>query len=387
MENLSSADHPRTSRDLPPFPWREVSGPYLTSVIDNIPKGPFARNAQAAETARAVSGWRNDQTKMPSANSGFHAGFIRNTQYRKEVRERLILNIRDSVRGHHLLQRIHSNFTHIQIAALERCCGVGCLLVVFQGEQGPALAQIPASLLTLDERNVRLITGELFQINPSVFSPAIGDIRDVCLRQLGIAYMQDFRTRADKSCYFANVPLEPETPTKSLILRPSSPVYDSEFPVEAVTRSSDALHTPRLRSPSPSKSRLASNSGRSHPIKSVAWAPKQEPTPVFQVDHSVHSQFSSMRLSNASPSRLSPHPSPASAVRHNQDTPTYASDSHVGRLPSEVLDLLTAMGEGDATHRSVFDVYHHVPRSSQEAALAGLGFSPGMSKALAFLMQ
>jgi hypothetical protein len=112
MDGTPLGNYPRRNRDLPPSPWQEVSEPYLTSVIKGIPEGPFKRNAQAAETARAISGWRNDETRMPSANSGFHSGFIRNTKYRKDTRERLIVNIRDSVCGYYIRTSIHANSTH-----------------------------------------------------------------------------------------------------------------------------------------------------------------------------------------------------------------------------------------------------------------------------------
>lgn len=56
-------------------------------------------------------------------------------------------------------------------------------------------------------------------------------------------------------------------------------------------------------------------------------------------------------------------------------------------LPSDVYDLLTALGENDATCAKVDHVYHHIPRLSQEVALIALGFNPGTSKALAFLLQ
>ncbi|KAH9953265.1 hypothetical protein BGW80DRAFT_1259398 [Lactifluus volemus] len=102
---------------------------------------------------------RNDKLTIPPANAGFHSGFIRSTKHRKETREQLITNIRDL------------------ISELERCCGVGCILVAFQGEQEPRLAQLPVSALTLNERNVRLMYSEIFQIK--IFSPAISDIQEV----------------------------------------------------------------------------------------------------------------------------------------------------------------------------------------------------------------
>ncbi|KAI0244998.1 hypothetical protein BJV78DRAFT_1289699 [Lactifluus subvellereus] len=354
----------RHNRDLPQLPWRVVTEPYLTPLIQDIPDGPFTHNAHAAETARAISGWWNDQTRIPPADLGFHPGFIRNTTYRKETRERLILNIRDS------------------IAALERCCGVGCLLVVFQGEQDPTLAQTLPSSLTLDERNVRLIYSEIFQVNSPVFSPAIGDIREVCLRQLGIAYLQDFRTRAHKSHYFANVRLEPEMATKSLILQRSPPPCDPEIQVlptvdenlKSGPLKASLRVTPRFDSPS---SRRPATPERSHRVMSLAY----DMTPESRLSgiDTVHSQLSSMRLSDTYPSTPTPTPSrPSQASR-----PVLLSRT----LPSEVYDLLTALGENDTTFARVDHVYQHIPRSSQEVALIALGFNPGTSKALAFLLR
>ncbi|KAI0247384.1 hypothetical protein BJV78DRAFT_1157259 [Lactifluus subvellereus] len=239
-------------------------------------------NAHAAETARAISGWWDDQMRIPPANSGFHPGFIQNTTHRKETRGRLILNIRDS------------------IAALKRCCGVGCLVVIFQGEQDPALAQIPASLLTLDERNVHLIYGETFQVNAPIFSPAIGDVRDVCLRQLGVAYLRDFRTRAYKSHYFANTRLEPETATKSLILQHPPPPGDLDTqPLLTVEEKSHPVKASptlsRFNLPSPTKPRQAATPERSH----RAFDPTDLATleSMSGID-SVHSQLLSMHLSD-----------------------------------------------------------------------------------------
>ncbi|KAH9966230.1 hypothetical protein BGW80DRAFT_1462373 [Lactifluus volemus] len=285
---------------------------------------------------------RNDKLTIPPANAGFHSGFIRSTKHRKETREQLITNIRDL------------------ISELERCCGVGCILVAFQGEQEPRLAQLPVSALTLNERNVRLMYSEIFQIK--IFSPAISDIQEVCLRQLGIAYLRDFRTRAHKSKYFANVRLESETTTKSLIspsVRDIPPLYEPEsrgLSAEVVNNALAASPTPRLIAPTSTNTHLPFDP--------------------------VHSQLSSMCLSDDDPSPVTP-PSPSHSLRTYLGSP----NPLVVKLPSDVRDLLAALGERDTIVIKIQDVYHNVARSSHEAALIALGFNRGTSKALAFLMQ
>ncbi|KAI0245000.1 hypothetical protein BJV78DRAFT_1159290 [Lactifluus subvellereus] len=310
---LRGAHH---NRDLPALPWRAVTEPHLLPLIQGIPDGPFRHNACTAETAWAISGWWDDQTRIPPANSGFHPGFIRSTAHRKEARGRLILNIKDS------------------IAALEHCCGVGCVVVIFQGEQDPALAQIPASLLTLDERNIRLIYGETFQVNTPVFSPAIGDVRDICLRQLGVAYLRDFRIRAHKSHYFANTRLEPETATKSLILQPAPPPGDlNTQPLLTVEEKSHPTK-PRFDLPSPIKSRQAATPERSHRAFDLTdlATPELKPSGI----DSVYSQLSSMRLIDTFP--VTPTPSRSSHATQ----PVLLART----LPADVYDLLTALGIG-----------------------------------------
>jgi hypothetical protein len=61
------------NKNLPPFTWQAVSGPYFAPMSRDIPDRPSAHNAQAVEIAQAVSGCGTiNQTRIPSANSGFH---------------------------------------------------------------------------------------------------------------------------------------------------------------------------------------------------------------------------------------------------------------------------------------------------------------------------
>jgi hypothetical protein len=153
----------------------------------------------------------------------------------------------------------------------------------------------------------------------------------VCLRQLGIAYLQDFRTRAHKSHYFANVRLEPEMVTKSLILRRSPPPCDPEIQaLPTVDEKSGSLKaslrvTPRFDSPGPTMSRQPATPERSHRVMSLAY----DMTPESRLA-GIDTQLSSMRLSDTYPS--TPTPSrPSQASR-----PVLLSRT----LPSEVYDLL-----------------------------------------------
>jgi hypothetical protein len=211
-------------------------------------------------------------------------------------------------------------------------------------------------MLSLDERNIRLFSSNVFTLYPHIYGPAIGDIRSICQLQLGIAYMRDFRTRAKKSRYFANALVEPPEPTSSMIAH---------------------AHT---RTPLPNSSSIFQPSLT--PTRSTSHGRPALTTPD---DMAAFSQLTS-RMSFASISEDSPSTPPPvpQLLRTQQGTPSPAKKRE---LPLLVSQLLGSLSEGQARVSDVLWVYNHVGRQGQEEALIDVGVNRAVARALAFLLD
>ncbi|KAH9967636.1 hypothetical protein BGW80DRAFT_1254598 [Lactifluus volemus] len=332
--------------------WDTVSNAAITVCINGIQDQRFSHNARSAETARTISGWSLDQNAFPTVESGLHEGFIKQSVDRKETRERLVRIILDAV------------------AALERCCGVACIFAVFQGERRPSEAMDPAHTLSLNDRNVRLFSSNIFTLYPHIYDPAIEDIKTICLSQLGIAYMRDFRTHAKRSNYFAKALMEPLEPTHSIITQAQtlpldvlsglwSPLRCTSAPIshgEHAPTVSDELGTFGQLS-----SRIASLSVR-----------EDGPRP--------STPYPDSRLSWTG---LGPPNLNVSSLRQQRSP----SPTKKKKLPALVIQLLNSLREGQSKSGEVLAVYNYVPQQCQEEALVDIGFNQAVAKALISLQN
>ncbi|KAH9977399.1 hypothetical protein BGW80DRAFT_1250094, partial [Lactifluus volemus] len=238
---------------------------------------------------------------------GFHSGFIRSTKHRKETREQLITNIRD-------LCLILVTFTiHRRYLNLNGAVALGAYSLLFKENRNPDWRNYPVSALTLNERNVRLMYSEIFQIK--IFSPAISDIQEV---------LHIFET-------FELAPTNPSILPMFDSSQKQPPNHSSArvFVISLLSTSQKAEVSPpkvvnNALAASPKPRLIAPTSTNTH----LPFDP-------------VHSQLSSMRLSDDDPSPVTP-PSPSHSLRTYLGSP----NPLVVKLPSDVRDLLAALGIG-----------------------------------------
>ncbi|KAI0262450.1 hypothetical protein BC834DRAFT_972041 [Gloeopeniophorella convolvens] len=190
----------------------------------------------AAEIARAVNAWSRDNNVYPRTLQGFHEGYIRDARIRNRIRERMIESALDVCTG------------------LERLCGVGFHLVLFQGEQHRSLARSPPQQVNLDPTNIRVHSSNIFRSDRRIFQSSLSDIEYICRLHLGPSFMQDWRLRAVSSRYLsaASLNTSPVPRTESVVPRRAGNNTGNNQEQVPLAPPLNSSTPPRQDSPSPS---------------------------------------------------------------------------------------------------------------------------------------
>ncbi|KAI0055190.1 hypothetical protein BV25DRAFT_1922017 [Artomyces pyxidatus] len=430
--------------EIPGEPWRSICQAIIESVLRQAANTHLTQHERqrlaAAETARVVAGWSdpNQQAPTPTSTEGFHEGFIRNKDDRRETHQRIASLIRDLV------------------AALDRTCGVGSVVVHMQGETSPQYATQHAEAAVNSNsiiRNVSILASDTISRNPAL-AAYVPQLEDAVRRELGVMFVRDWRGRAVASGYISPnaTLLEPVLPPVSFERPPKLSISPGPSPSLAAAPRSTVPSPSRLpfipppmmqRGSSPARSDAGPNgSQNSANFDSHDRSNREGPT-ARSAAGSVAGRSTSQNSGSAPPSAggLSSNPSgspfsmaslgispsvgmfppplrrpppptrgraPASYRNYEQHLPTEGADeeetlpnpiryprvsveeqtTHTSRiLPEPLLQLLTDLQVTDHTIPILESIYQSIGRVYRENEVLRLGFSPGTAKAIVSLLD